>query len=141
MLLLFSYMYFYQKFQINSNNYHFFICQFDCILIFSFLSYKIIYNDFIYFYSIKNYNFSMCSKRFVKVLIFIIMLHNVDIFLEVKINNFRALSLYYWLGFSIVHIRLCYYMLNRSTSSAYSLFNTKSISQNIFRRYLIFNIY
>nr|YP_010196026.1 hypothetical protein LK221_pgp029 [Gracilaria bursa-pastoris]UAD83423.1 hypothetical protein [Gracilaria bursa-pastoris] len=134
-------MYFYQKFQVNSNNYHFFNFQFNCILIFSFFSYKIISKDFMYFYSLSNYNFLICSKRFVKVLIFIIMLHNLDILLEVKINNFRALSLYYWLGFSIVHIRLDYYMLNRSTSSAYSLFNTKSISQNIFRRYLIFNIY
>nr|YP_010197870.1 hypothetical protein LK367_pgp029 [Gracilaria isabellana]UAD86286.1 hypothetical protein [Gracilaria isabellana] len=134
-------MYFYQKFQINSNNYYFFSRQLDYILIFSFLSYKIIYNDFIYFYSIKNYNFLICSKRFVKVLIFIIMLHNIYTFLEVKINNFRALSLYYWLGFSIVHLRLSYYIFNKSTSSAYSLFSTKSISQNIFRRYLIFNIY
>nr|UAD87891.1 hypothetical protein [Gracilaria textorii] len=111
------------------------------MLIFSFLSYKIIYNDFIYFDSIKNYNFLICSKYFVKVLIFIIMLHHVDIFLEVEINNFRALSLYYWLGFSIVRVILGYYMFNRFSSSAYSLFNTKSISQNIFRRYLIFNIY
>nr|YP_010197666.1 hypothetical protein LK244_pgp027 [Gracilaria flabelliformis subsp. simplex]UAD86082.1 hypothetical protein [Gracilaria flabelliformis subsp. simplex] len=134
-------MYFYQKFQVNSNKYQFFNCQFSYILIFSFFSYKIIAKDFIYFYVINNYNFSICSKRFLKVLIFIIMLHNLDALLEVKINNFRALSLYYWLGFAIVHIRFYYYMLNRSKSSAYSLFNTKSISQNIFRRYLIFNIY
>nr|YP_010198279.1 hypothetical protein LK226_pgp027 [Gracilaria ornata]UAD86695.1 hypothetical protein [Gracilaria ornata] len=134
-------MYFYQKFQVSSNNYHFFNCQFNYILIFSFFSYKIIAKDFIYFHGINNYNFSICSKRFLNVLIFIIMLYNLDALLEVKINNFRALSLYYWLGFAIVHIRFHYYMLNRSTSSAYSLFNTKLISQNIFRRYLIFNIY
>nr|UAD85878.1 hypothetical protein [Gracilaria ferox] len=134
-------MYFYQRFQLNSDNYHFFNCQFNYLLIFSFFSYKIISNDFVCFYSINNYNCLMCSKRFLKILIFIIIFHNLDTLLEVRIRNFRALSLYYWLGFSIVHIRFCYYSLYRSTSSAYSLFNTKSISQNIFRRYLIFNIY
>nr|YP_010197462.1 hypothetical protein LK222_pgp027 [Gracilaria domingensis]UAD85469.1 hypothetical protein [Gracilaria domingensis] len=134
-------MYFYQKLHINSDNYYFFSCQLDCVLIFSFFSYKILPKDFMYFYVINNYNVLVSSKRFLKVLIFIAMLHNLDIFLEVQISNFKALSLYYWLGFSIVHIRFYYYLLNRSTSSAYSLFNTKSISQNIFRRYLIFNIY
>nr|YP_010195617.1 hypothetical protein LK149_pgp027 [Gracilaria baiana]UAD83014.1 hypothetical protein [Gracilaria baiana] len=134
-------MYFYQKFHVNSNNYYFFSCQFDYVLIFSFFSYKILPKNFMYFYMINNYNILMSSKRFLKVLIFIVMLHHLDIILEVKINNFKALSLYYWLGFSVVHIRLYYYLLNRSTSSAYSLFNTKSISQNIFRRYLIFNIH
>nr|YP_009732518.1 hypothetical protein [Gracilaria textorii]QHS70965.1 hypothetical protein [Gracilaria textorii] len=141
MLLFFSYMYFYQKFQVNSNDYYFFNYQFNYLLIFTFFSYKIISKDFMYFYGINNYNFSIYPKHFLKVLIFIIMLHNLYTLLEVKINNFRALSLYYWLGFSVMDIRLHYYMLNRSTSSAYSLFNTRSISQNIFRRYLIFNIY
>uniref|UniRef100_A0AAU7YPZ3 Uncharacterized protein n=1 Tax=Gracilaria hainanensis TaxID=2871843 RepID=A0AAU7YPZ3_9FLOR len=134
-------MYFYQKFRFGSNDYNFFSFQFNCILIFSFFSYKIISKDCMYFYSINNYNSLMYSKLFVKVLTFIIMLHNLNILLEVKINNFRALSLYYWLGFSIVHVRLCYYILSGSTSSAYSLFNTRSMSQNLFRRYLIFNIY
>nr|YP_010196441.1 hypothetical protein LKZ37_pgp027 [Gracilaria cearensis]UAD83838.1 hypothetical protein [Gracilaria cearensis] len=134
-------MYFYQKLQVNSNSYHFFSFHSNYILIFYFFSYKIISKDCMYLYSINNYNFAMYSKRFLKVLIFIIMLHNSNTLLEVNINNFRALSLYYWLGFSIMHIRLYYYMLNRSTSSAYSLFNTKSISQNIFRRYLIVNVY
>nr|YP_009732255.1 hypothetical protein [Gracilaria spinulosa]QHS70769.1 hypothetical protein [Gracilaria spinulosa] len=134
-------MYFYQKFYFSSNNYHLFNYQLNYMLIFSFFSYKIISKDFMYFNSINNYNFSIYSRHFLKVLVFIIMSNNVNILLEVKINNFRALSLYYWLGFSVMRIRLYYYILNKSTSSAYSLFNTRSISKNIFRRYLIFNIY
>nr|UAD87686.1 hypothetical protein [Gracilaria salicornia] len=134
-------MYFYQKFQFSSSDYYFFSFQFSGILIFSFFSYKIISNDCLYFYRIDNYNILMSSKLFTKVLIFIIMLNNLNILLEVKINNFRALSLYYWLGFSIVHIRFYYYVLSNSMFSAYSLFNTKSISLNLFRRYLILNIY
>nr|YP_009510925.1 hypothetical protein [Gracilaria gracilis]AXI96598.1 hypothetical protein [Gracilaria gracilis] len=134
-------MYFYQKFKVDSNNYYFFNCQVNYIFVFSFFSYKIISEDCMYLYSLDNYDFSMSSKLFVRVLIFIIILHNSNIILEVRINNFQALSIYYWLGFCIVNIRFYYYTSNDSASSAYSLLNTKFISQNMSRRYLILNIY
>nr|YP_010197055.1 hypothetical protein LK099_pgp027 [Crassiphycus corneus]UAD84859.1 hypothetical protein [Crassiphycus corneus] len=134
-------MYFYQKFHLDSNNYHFFSFQLNYILILSSFSYKIIDQDCVYWYSINNYTSSIFSKHLLKILVFIMMLYTSNLVLEVKIENFRALSLYYWLGFSVVHIRFYYYILSISISSAYSLVNTKSMSQNIFRRYLVLNLY
>nr|UAD84448.1 hypothetical protein [Agarophyton chilense] len=137
-------MYFYQKLDINLNNYYIFEFQYDFILIASFLSYQIISNDCIYFYKICNYNSSLYSptifKRFLKILSFIMMFYGLIIILEVKINNFRALSLYYWLGFCVINVRFDYFMLNTCAFSAYSLVNTKFISLNIYRRYLVFVI-
>nr|YP_010196852.1 hypothetical protein LKZ11_pgp027 [Gracilaria cliftonii]UAD84656.1 hypothetical protein [Gracilaria cliftonii] len=133
-------MYFYQKSSLNSSNYHFVIFQSNYIFILSSFSYKIIAWDCLYFYHINNCISSMFSKHLLKLFVFIMILYGSNSILEVRINNFRALSLYYWLGFSIVHIRLYYYILSISPSSAYSLINTKSISQNIFRRYLILDV-
>nr|YP_009510516.1 hypothetical protein [Gracilaria caudata]AXI96189.1 hypothetical protein [Gracilaria caudata] len=134
-------MYFYQKSYLDSNNYHLFSFQLNYILILSSFSYKITVQDCAYWYSINNYAPSIFSKHLLKILVFIMMFYASNFILEVKINNFRALSLYYWLGCSIVHIRFYYYILSTPTSSAYSLVNTKSKSQNIFRRYLILNLY
>nr|YP_009732053.1 hypothetical protein [Gracilaria edulis]QHS70607.1 hypothetical protein [Gracilaria edulis]UAD85674.1 hypothetical protein [Gracilaria edulis] len=69
-----------------------------------------------------------------------IMLYLVNFLLEIKMSNYNTLSLYYWLGFSIFYVRLYYYVLNSLVFSAYSLVNTKSVSKNISRRYLILNI-
>nr|YP_063566.1 hypothetical plastid protein [Gracilaria tenuistipitata var. liui]AAT79641.1 hypothetical plastid protein [Gracilaria tenuistipitata var. liui] len=147
LFLIFSCMYFYQKLDINLNNYYIFVFQYNFIfiLVASSLSYEIISNDYLYFYQICNYNSSLFSsimrKRFLKILFFIMMFYGLIIILEVKMNNFRALSLYYWLGFCVTYIRFDYYVLKSFTVPAYSLVNTKFISLNIFRRYLILGIY
>nr|YP_009498034.1 orf149 [Gracilaria changii]ART65297.1 orf149 [Gracilaria changii] len=83
----------------------------------------------------------MYSKNFLKLLVFVMILYTSNCILEVSINNFRALSLYYWLGFSIVNIRCYYYILSSFSISAYSLINTKSISFNIIRRYIVLDLF
>nr|UAD84246.1 hypothetical protein [Gracilaria changii] len=135
-------MYFYQKFYLSSNKYNLVIFQLNCVFILSSFSYKIIDWNCVYFYSINNHTRSIHSKHFLKLLVFIIILYASNSILEVRIDNFGALSLYYWLGFSIVNIRLYYYnILNFFASSAYSLINTKSISLNIIRRYIILDLF
>lgn len=135
-------MYFYRKFDLNK--YYFVSSQHSCLLVIAYLSYKIVSRDYLYLYIIYNYSSSfsylILSKYFFNVLLLSMILYTSNMFLEVKIHNFKALSFYYWLGFGITCIRIDYYLLN-FPSSAYSLVNTHFISVNILRRYLILTIY
>lgn len=65
--------------------------------------------------------------------------------LDVSFVNIYIFSLYYWVGFQVMAKRFNYYInqlskSNISISTAYSLINSKPLSQNISRRYLIFTI-
>ena len=65
--------------------------------------------------------------------------------LDVSFVNIYTFSLYYWVGFQIIAKRFNYYSnqlskSNNNISTAYSLVNSKPLSKNILRRYLIFTI-
>ncbi|CCP38094.1 conserved hypothetical plastid protein (plastid) [Chondrus crispus] len=65
--------------------------------------------------------------------------------LDVNFVNIYTFSLYYWIGFQIIAKRFNYYpnqlyKSNNNISTAYSLINSKLLSKNILRRYLIFTI-
>nr|QCI07416.1 hypothetical protein [Leiomenia cribrosa] len=89
---------------------------------------------------IENYNLYYIKK--IGLLIF--LLYGCIIFygllsIEVSTFNFIAISIYLWLGFSILNIRLNYYNNNTHCLSGYNLFSYKFLSKNSLRRYLIFD--
>nr|YP_009511334.1 hypothetical protein [Gracilariopsis longissima]AXI97211.1 hypothetical protein [Gracilariopsis longissima]UAD89127.1 hypothetical protein [Gracilariopsis longissima] len=135
-------MYFYQRSNINYTQYYILNLRFDYVLIFCIFSYLIMNDQYIYFYYICNYKAfiraNAVSKYFLQI--FIILIINLVSTLELNIINLQALSLYYWLGFSIINKRSSYYSSVNFVSSAYLLINVKSRSKNLLRRYLIINI-
>nr|UAD88922.1 hypothetical protein [Gracilariopsis chorda] len=97
---------------------------------------------YIYFYYICNYKAFVKINRFSKYFLQMMIVLIIDLIaiLELNVINLKALSLYYWLGFSLIHKRSFYYFCSKSSSSAYTLINVKSKSKNILRCYLIINI-
>nr|YP_010199473.1 hypothetical protein LK036_pgp034 [Gracilariopsis tenuifrons]UAD89331.1 hypothetical protein [Gracilariopsis tenuifrons] len=135
-------MYFYQRSNINYTQYYILNLQFDFVLIFCIFSYLIIDDQYLYFYYICNYKAFIRANIFSKYFLqmFIILIINLVSTLELNVINLQALSLYYWVGFSIINKRSSYYSCVDFASSAYLLINFKSKSKNLLRRYLLINI-
>lgn len=58
-------------------------------------------------------------------------------FLEVCTENYKALSIYFYLGFRLNNYRPKYYNLILKNINAYTLINLKLLSKNIFRQILV----
>lgn len=81
------------------------------------------------------------SYSFIIVLLYIISYHmqKKQIYLiETKIFNYKALSLYIWIGFNLVQQRNNYYFEEKA--HGLNFFYNKSQSKNLWRRLLILTI-
>nr|UEQ12264.1 ribosomal-protein-alanine N-acetyltransferase like [Batrachospermum sp.] len=81
------------------------------------------------------------SYSFIVILLYIISYHmqKKQIYLiETKIFNYKALSLYVWLGFNLIQQRNNYYYEEKT--HGLNFFYNKSQSKNLWRRLLILTI-